>query len=96
LFLSFFLLFFLVLFLSFFSFFPYFFLQEVKCHHARWLRDNKHLRYMWIPGTDAVVVVTNNPHRAGAAPPSPRVVHAEEDRVAPLRALLRVGFEQDR
>ena len=33
---------------------------EIRKHHAARLRDNKHLRYMWIPGTDAVVVVTCN------------------------------------
>ena len=28
---------------------------------GRWLRDNRHLRYMWIPYTDTVVVVQCNP-----------------------------------
>ena len=37
--------------------------QDVRRQHARRLRDNKHLRYRWIPYTDAVVVVTNNPIR---------------------------------
>ena len=36
-------------------------LQEVQRNHNRWLRDNRHLRYMWLPHTDSVVVVTNNP-----------------------------------
>ena len=33
--------------------------QEVKRKHARWLRNNQHIRYMWIPYSDAIVVVTN-------------------------------------
>jgi len=33
---------------------------EVKANHASWLRDNTHLRYMWIPSTDEVVVVQCN------------------------------------
>lgn len=37
--------------------------QEVKRKHARWLRNNQHIRYMWIPYSNAVVVVTNNPVR---------------------------------
>lgn len=37
--------------------------QEIKRQHARLLRNNQHIRYMWIPYTDAVVVVTNNPVR---------------------------------
>ena len=28
--------------------------------HRKLLADNRHLRYMWIPYTDSVVVVTNN------------------------------------
>lgn len=36
------------------------FIQEVRRKHHKWLRNNRHLRYMWIPYTDAVVVVTNN------------------------------------
>ena len=29
--------------------------------HRKLLAQNRHLRYMWIPYTDSVVVVTNNP-----------------------------------
>lgn len=32
-------------------------LAEVRQHHARWLQEYQHLRYMWIPYTDAIVVV---------------------------------------
>jgi L-galactono-1,4-lactone dehydrogenase len=31
--------------------------KEVAANHAKWLRGNKHLRYMWLPYTDSVVVV---------------------------------------
>jgi len=34
--------------------------DEVEKGHAQRLKENKHLRYMWIPGTGQVVVVTNN------------------------------------
>jgi L-galactono-1,4-lactone dehydrogenase len=40
---------------------------EVKAKHATWLRENKHLRYMWIPSTDAVVVVQCNEEKSEAA-----------------------------
>lgn len=33
---------------------------EVAAQHAQRLKDNKHLRYMWLPHTDSVVVVTCN------------------------------------
>ncbi|CAI5704245.1 unnamed protein product [Peronospora effusa] len=32
-------------------------LDEIRKHHNRWLVEFQHLRYMWIPYTDAVVVV---------------------------------------
>lgn len=34
---------------------------DVASNHATWLLDNRHLRYMWIPYTDSVVVVMCNP-----------------------------------
>lgn len=35
--------------------------DEVKRNHNSWIKENKHLRYMWIPSTDSVVVVQCNP-----------------------------------
>ena len=35
--------------------------QEVQRNHRKWLADNRHMKYLWIPYTDAVVVVKNNP-----------------------------------
>lgn len=35
--------------------------REVREKHTEWMHSNKHLRYMWIPHTDDVVVVTCNP-----------------------------------
>mmetsp|Transcript_27300 Transcript_27300/g.73788 ORF Transcript_27300/g.73788 Transcript_27300/m.73788 type:complete len:638 (+) Transcript_27300:122-2035(+) len=53
-------------------------IAEVKKNHVTWLREHKHLRYMWIPYTDTVVVVQCNPEAStqGArvlaqAPPAP-------------------------
>lgn len=42
--------------------------------HARRLRENRHVRYMWIPHTKRVVVVLSNPHGAGETPPE-RLLH---------------------
>lgn len=35
-------------------------LDEIKLNHTKWLAEHKHLRYMWIPATDAIVVVWSN------------------------------------
>lgn len=59
----------------------------------RWLTENKHLRYMWLPYTDSVVVVQCNPaakapRAALAAASKPQQQHSEDERLAPLRQLL--------
>ena len=70
--------------------------QEVEKNHARWLKENRHLRYMWLPYTDAVVVVQVNPASSpAAAAAAAREAAAAEAagggearRAEPLRALL--------
>ncbi|XP_010922174.1 L-galactono-1,4-lactone dehydrogenase 2, mitochondrial [Elaeis guineensis] len=34
--------------------------NEIKKNHKKWLADNKHVKYLWIPYTDTVVVVQCN------------------------------------
>lgn len=56
-----------------------------------WLQEHRHMRYMWIPYTDAVVVVTNNPKdkwsSKGDPVPSPTQYNREEQ-YQPLVDLL--------
>ena len=57
---------------------------QVEAGHADNLR-NQHMRYMWIPHTDAVVVVASNPLPAGVPlPPLPPATFSEEERSRPL------------
>ena len=35
-------------------------LDTVKKNHTSWLKSFQHIRYMWIPSTDAIVVVASN------------------------------------
>lgn len=44
-------------------------IKGVRKNHKKWLSENKHLRYMWIPYTDTVVVVQCNPLPDGEDPP---------------------------
>lgn len=57
-------------------------------NHTTWLKRHKHLRYMWIPYTDTVVVVTNDPLPEGAAPPTAPEV-SERHANAPFYALAK-------
>ena len=50
----------------------FFSVQEVRKNHKKWLAENRHMKYLWIPYTDSVVVVKNNPV------PEVRYVCAEE------------------
>lgn len=58
----------------------------VKEHHRQTLQENKHVRYMWVPYTDTVVIVTNNPISDQATPSV--ATFSNEERLAPFRALL--------
>ena len=57
---------------------------------CRWLAKNKHLRYMWIPYTDTVVVVKCNETKKTEAPKPGMFskVHSEGEKLEPLRKLL--------
>ena len=50
---------------------------EVEKNHAKWLADHQHIRYMWIPHTDSVVVVGSNPLPEGVAVPKPTSAYSE-------------------
>ncbi|KAL3675189.1 hypothetical protein R1sor_025137 [Riccia sorocarpa] len=45
-------------------------MKTVKRNHKKWISEHKHLRYMWIPDTDSVVVVQSNPLAEGKAAPN--------------------------
>lgn len=63
---------------------------HVRANHASWMRDNRHLRYMWIPHTDVVVVVTCNPVTAETAAEAGQFAprFSEAERLEPARELL--------
>lgn len=42
-------------------------MPEIRRNHNDWLRNYRHLRYMWVPHTDTVVVVRSNPCSAAEA-----------------------------
>uniref|UniRef100_UPI00315B4042 L-galactono-1,4-lactone dehydrogenase n=1 Tax=synthetic construct TaxID=32630 RepID=UPI00315B4042 len=64
-------------------------MKEVKKNHEKLLRENKHVRYMWIPYTDTVVVVTCNPLPEGKKAPKVKPQYSEDEKLQPLRNLLR-------
>jgi L-galactono-1,4-lactone dehydrogenase len=60
--------------------------DELRKNHAELLRTYRHVRYMWIPYTDTVVVVVSDLAKPGARP---KAAQPHEESVKPLRELLR-------
>eukprot|EP00249_Psilotum_nudum_P019764 c27407_g1_i2 orf=207-1967(-) len=63
--------------------------NEVQKRHKKWLQENKHLRYLWIPDTDAVVVVQCNPLPNGKEPPKLGRKYSLDKRLEPFRSLYK-------
>lgn len=63
--------------------------DEIETNHERWIREYQHIRYMWIPYTDTVVVVASNPLKPNEKEPRTRSAYSEKKKVEPLVRLLR-------
>lgn len=61
--------------------------KELRARHAELVRSNHHIRYMWIPYTDTVVVVTCNPVESNFTLEE-EVEIPRDDALRPLRNLL--------
>merc|ERR1712061_75703 len=57
---------------------------ELRKNHAELLQTYRHVRYMWIPYTETVVVVVSDLAKPGA---KAREALPEQERVKPLREL---------
>ena len=60
--------------------------DELRKNHAHLLQTCRHVRYMWIPDTDTIVVVVSNVAAPGA---QAKEALLEQERLAPFRKLLR-------
>uniref|UniRef100_A0A7S3Z880 FAD-binding PCMH-type domain-containing protein n=1 Tax=Lotharella globosa TaxID=91324 RepID=A0A7S3Z880_9EUKA len=68
---------------------------QICANHEKWLKNNKHIRYMWLPYTDTVVVVTNNPTTKPPGVVGSELSDAEEERrLKPMHQLLTKGINQ--
>nr|XP_024393620.1 L-galactono-1,4-lactone dehydrogenase, mitochondrial-like [Physcomitrium patens]PNR41397.1 hypothetical protein PHYPA_018800 [Physcomitrium patens] len=64
-------------------------MKQVKRNHKKWLQENKHLRYMWIPNTDTVVVVQCNPLKEGQEPKEVSPKYSMDERLSGARSLYK-------
>merc|ERR1712241_1640138 len=60
--------------------------EDLRKNHARLLQTYRHVRYMWVPFTDTIVVVVSDIAEPGAQAAQ---ILPEKERVKPLRELLK-------
>ncbi|KAI3667302.1 hypothetical protein L6452_42355 [Arctium lappa] len=71
-------------------------LTEIKKNHKKLLNDNKHVKYLYIPYTDTVVVVTCNPVSKWRGPPKYKPKYSLDEALQPVRDLYQESQEKYR
>ncbi|KAG8372054.1 hypothetical protein BUALT_Bualt12G0026700 [Buddleja alternifolia] len=64
-------------------------MNEIKKNHKKLLSENKHVKYLYIPYTETVVVVTCNPLSKWKGPPKYNPKYTQEEAMQPVRDLYR-------
>lgn len=62
----------------------------------RWLAENMHVKYLWIPYTDTIVVVQCNPLSNWRNPPKFKPKYSEDEAVQHVRDLYRDSLRKYR
>ncbi|KAH0460937.1 hypothetical protein IEQ34_008512 [Dendrobium chrysotoxum] len=70
-------------------------MNEIRKNHKKWLGENKHVKYLWIPYTDTVIVVHCNPLSKWKKPKMARKF-GEEEAVQHVRHLFRESLKKHR
>ncbi|XP_020693245.2 L-galactono-1,4-lactone dehydrogenase 2, mitochondrial-like, partial [Dendrobium catenatum] len=70
-------------------------MNEIRKNHKKWLGENKHVKYLWIPYTDTVIVVQCNPLSKYKKPKMARKF-GEEEAVQHVRHLFRESLKKHR
>ncbi|MCD7471088.1 hypothetical protein HAX54_011372 [Datura stramonium] len=71
-------------------------LKDIKKNHKKFLSGNKHVKYLHIPYTDAVVVVTCNPISKLLGPPKHKPKYTTEEALQHVRDLYRESLKKYR
>ncbi|KAF6155368.1 hypothetical protein GIB67_019894 [Kingdonia uniflora] len=62
-------------------------MKEIRKNHKKLLSENKHVKYLWIPYTDTVVVVTCNPVSKWRGPPKFTPKYGKDEALQHVRDL---------
>ncbi|CAH9068831.1 unnamed protein product [Cuscuta epithymum] len=71
-------------------------MKDIKKNHKKLLSENKHVKYLHIPYTDAVVVVTCNPISKRKGPPKYKPQYTTEEAVQHVRDLYKESLKKYR
>ncbi|KAL9319154.1 hypothetical protein ACSQ67_015671 [Phaseolus vulgaris] len=69
-------------------------MKEIKRNHKKLLSDNKHVKYLYIPYTDSVVVVRCNPVSKWKGPPKFKPQYTEDEAIQHVRDLYRESLQK--
>ncbi|KAL9237925.1 hypothetical protein vseg_012418 [Gypsophila vaccaria] len=71
-------------------------MSEIKKNHKKLLSDNKHVKYLYIPYTDCVVVVTCNPVSKWKNPKNFKPKYTKDEALQHVRDLYKESLEKYR
>ncbi|GER52533.1 L-galactono-1,4-lactone dehydrogenase [Striga asiatica] len=71
-------------------------MKDIKKNHKKLLSENKHVKYLYIPYTDTVVVVKCNPISKWKGPPKYKPKYTQEEAVQPVRDLYQESLRKYR
>ncbi|KAF7147633.1 hypothetical protein RHSIM_Rhsim03G0034500 [Rhododendron simsii] len=71
-------------------------MKEIKKNHKKLLSENKHVKYLYIPYTDTVVVVTCNPFSKWKGPPKFKPKYSQDEAIQPLRDYYQESLKKYR
>ncbi|KAK9289581.1 hypothetical protein L1049_007737 [Liquidambar formosana] len=71
-------------------------MKEIKKNHKKFLSENKHVKYLYIPYTDTVVVVRCNPVSKWKGPPKFQPKYSKDEAIQHVRDLYRESLNKYR
>ncbi|KAK8514656.1 hypothetical protein V6N13_103187 [Hibiscus sabdariffa] len=71
-------------------------LKDLKKNHKKSLSENKHVKYLYIPYTDTVVVVTCNPVSKRRGPPKFKPKYSKDEAMQEIRELYKESLKKYR
>ncbi|XP_042485594.1 L-galactono-1,4-lactone dehydrogenase 2, mitochondrial [Macadamia integrifolia] len=69
-------------------------MNEIRKNHKKWLAENKHVKYLWIPYTDTVVVVRCNPVSKWRGPPKYKPKYGKDEALQHVRELYQESLKK--